>query len=200
MATNDSRAYSGFQGKIGRTFATSEPWWPARPKPPQGAPNVVVVLADDVGFSDLGCYGSEITTPNLDAIAEAGVRYANFHVTPLCSPTRAALLTGRNAHAVGMGFVANIDPGFPGYTAELPANQPSLAEVFRANGYSTLMVGKWHLAKDSDLHEAGDRHSWPLQPGFDQFYAFLEALTNFHHPHRLYEGNSVVHVDQYPER
>lgn len=194
-----SGAYAGFEGKVGRTFASSEPWWPPRPTPPSGSPNVVIVLADDLGFSDLGCYGSEIATPNVDATAAAGVRYANFHVTPLCSPTRAALLTGRNAHAAGFGYVANIDPGFPGYAAELPANQPTLAEVFRANGYATGMVGKWHLAKDNDLHEAGDRRSWPLQRGFDQFYGFLEALTNFHHPHRLYDGNSVVQVDQYPD-
>jgi arylsulfatase A-like enzyme len=199
MVSTASNAYQDFQGRIGRTFASSEPWWPPRATPPPGAPNVVIVLADDLGFSDLGCYGSEIATPNIDAIAAAGIRYANFHVTPLCSPTRAALMTGRNAHAVGMGYVANIDPGFPGYAAELPANQPSLAEVFRANGYATAAVGKWHLAKDSDLHEAGDRHSWPLQRGFDQYYGFLEALTNFHHPHRLYDGNSVVHVDQYPD-
>jgi len=191
--------YEGFRGKIGRTFASSRPWWPPRPAPPAGAPNVVVVLADDVGFSDFGCYGSEIPTPHIDTLAANGLRYVNFHVTPLCSPTRAALMTGRNAHAAGMGYVANIDPGFPGYASELPENQPTMAEVMRANGYATLMVGKWHLCKDSDLSEAGSRHSWPLQRGFDQYYGFLEALTNFHHPHRLYEGNSVVQVDQYPD-
>lgn len=157
------------------------------------------MLADDLGFSDLGCYGSEISTPHLDAIASRGFRYANFHVTPLCSPTRAALLTGRNPHSVGVGMVANIDPGFPGYTSQLPSNQPTMAEVLRAGGYRTLMVGKWHLSRDSDLSEAGDQGGWPLQRGFDQYYGFLEALTNFHHPHRLYEGNSVVQVDRYPD-
>jgi arylsulfatase A-like enzyme len=194
-----SEAYAGFEGRIGTTFASSQPWWPARPTAREGAPNVVVVLADDLGFSDLGCYGSEIPTPNLDAIAAGGIRYANFHVAPLCSPTRAALMTGRNSHSVGMGLVANADPGFPGYASELPANQPSLAEVFRANGYGTLAVGKWHLCKDSDLNEAGDKNSWPLQRGFDQYYGFLEALTNFHHPHRLMDGNSAVQVDEYPD-
>ncbi len=192
------RPYKGFQGRIGKTFASSEPWWPPRPTAPEGAPNVVVVLADDLGFSDVGCYGSEIPTPNLDTIARGGLRYANFHVAPLCSPTRAALLTGRNPHAVGMGLVANADPGFPGYSGELPANQPSLAEAMRVNGYSTLALGKWHLCKDSDLHEAGDHNSWPLRRGFDQYYGFLEALTNYHHPHRLMDGNSVVRVDEYP--
>jgi arylsulfatase len=191
--------YPGFAGRIGRVFATSEPAWQARRSAPQSAPNIVIVIADDLGFSDLGCYGSEIPTPHIDALAASGLRYTNFHVAPLCSPTRASLLTGRNAHAVGMGQVAHIDAGFPGYTGELPEHQPSMAEMFRANGYSTLAVGKWHLCKVADLSEAGDKHSWPLQRGFEQYYGFLEALTSFHHPHRMYEGNSVVETDQYPD-
>jgi arylsulfatase len=159
----------------------------------------VVVLVDDMGFSDLGCFGSEIDTPHLDQLAAQGLRHANFHVSPMCSPTRASLMTGRNAHVVGMGMVANYDPGFPGYSAELPEDTPTLAEILRGNGYSTLMVGKWHLAKDADLNEAGCKTSWPLQRGFEQYYGFLEAMTNYHHPHRLYEGNSAVQVDSYPE-
>ncbi len=190
--------YPGFEGTVGKVFATSESWWPPRPTAPEGAPNVVIVMADDLGFSDVGCYGSEIPTPAIDALADAGIRYANFHVTPLCSPTRASLMTGLNPHAAGMGFVANADPGFPGYASELPHHQPSIAEMLRANGYSTMAVGKWHLCKEEDLSVAGDNHSWPLQRGFDQFYGILEALTNFHHPHMLYEGNSPVDVDEYP--
>jgi arylsulfatase len=196
---NAGSAYAGFGGHVGRTFATSTPWWPPRPSAPAGAPNIVVMVADDLGFSDLGCYGSEIATPHIDRIAGSGIRYSNFHSAPLCSPTRAALLTGRNSHAAGIGFTSMIDPGFPGYASELPANQPTMAEVLRDNGYSTGMVGKWHVCKDSDLHEAGDHHSWPLQRGFDRYYGFLEALTDFHHPHRLYEGNEVVEVDRYPD-
>ena len=122
--------YPGFGGKIGRVVATSESWWPPEPIPAPDAPNVVVVLANDLGFSDLGCYGSEIPTPAIDALAAAGVRYTNFHVTPLCSPTRAALLTGLNPHHAGMGFVANSDPGFPGYAGELPRNQLSYGDTF----------------------------------------------------------------------
>lgn len=193
------QAYEGFEGRVSRTFGGSSPWWPSRTEAPKDAPNVVVVLVDDLGFSDLGCFGSEIPTPHLDEIAAQGLRYTNFHTTPLCSPTRAALLTGKNQHTVGVGMVSNNDPGFPGYAGELPAHQPSMAETFRANGYSTLMVGKWHLCKDSDMTEASDRHSWPLQRGFDQYYGFLEAMTNFHHPHRLFEGNSVVQTDEYPD-
>ena len=100
--------------KIGRTVGESQPHWPKTPAAAEGAPNVVVVLFDDVGFSDFGCYGSEIATPVIDALAAEGVRYNNFHVTPLCSPTRASLLTGRNHHSVGMAFLANADSGFPG--------------------------------------------------------------------------------------
>jgi arylsulfatase len=196
---NEIVQYPGFGGTVGQTFSKSKPHWTPKPTAPEGAPNVVFVIADDLGYSDLGCYGSEIDTPNIDRLASQGLRYTNFHVTPLCSPTRAAFMTGRNNHAVGMGFVANIDPGFPGYASELPAHQPSLPETLRAGGYSTLAVGKWHLAKDADLTETGDKSSWPLQRGFEQYYGFLEALTNFWHPHRLYEGNSVVHVDEYPE-
>lgn len=157
------------------------------------------MIVDDLGYSDIGPFGSEIPTPHLDAVAAEGLRLANFHVTPTCSPTRAALLTGRNAHAVGVGGVCNVDPGFPGYAAELAPNQPTLAETLRDQGYSTLMVGKWHLCKERDLGAGGSKHSWPLQRGFDQFYGFLEAQTNFFHPHQLYEGNNPLDVDQYPE-
>ncbi|GAA4259777.1 arylsulfatase [Dietzia aurantiaca] len=193
------RPYDGFDGEVHRTFGASTPSWPTRATPPEGAPNVIVMLVDDMGFSDLGCYGSEISTPALDDIAGEGLRFSNFHTTSLCSPTRAALLTGRNQHAVGVGMVSNNDPGFPGYAGELPENQPSMAEIFRHNGYATMMLGKWHLSKDSEMHEAASKHSWPLQRGFDQYYGFLEAMTNFHHPHRLFEGNSVVDTDSYPD-
>jgi len=198
-STGKPGPYRGFEGTAHRTFGASTPHWPRRPSAPERAPNVVVMLVDDLGFSDLGCYGSEIATPTLDEIADQGLRFSNFHVNPLCSPTRASLLTGRNPHAVGVGMVSNNDPGFPGYAGELPAHQPTMAEVFRANGYSTLMVGKWHLTKDSEMHEAASKHAWPLQRGFDQFYGFLEAMTNFHHPHRLYEGNAPVDVESYPD-
>jgi arylsulfatase len=189
--------YAGFQGKIGRTVAGSEPWWPPRPSA-KGKPNVVIVLCDDLGFADLGCYGSEIDTPHLDALAERGLRFTNFHVTPMCSPTRAALLTGINPHAVGVGHVAHSDPGFPGYAMEISDNVVTSAEIFRDAGYATLMVGKWHLAKDSDCSDAGPRHSWPCQRGFDRFYGFLDGFTNLHQPHRLLQDNSPVVVDEYP--
>ena len=179
-------------------MAGSTPYWPPRPDA-RGKPNVVIVLTDDVGFSDLGCYGSEIATPHLNALAAKGLRYTNFHVTPMCSPTRAALLTGLNPHAVGVGHVAHSDPGFPGYAMELSQNVATAAEILRDNGYATMMVGKWHLAKDSDCSDAGPRHSWPCQRGFERFYGFLDGFTNLHQPHRLLQDNTAVEVDTYPE-
>ena len=191
--------YAGFGGQVGRIFSTSEPAWPTPPTAPRGAPNVIVMLADDLGYADLGCYGAEIETPHLDRLAAEGVRYSNFHVNPMCSPTRASLLTGLNHHMAGMGHVAHFDPGFPGYAMELRDNAVTLAEVFRDNGWASLMVGKWHLCKDANLGEAGPRHSWPLQKGFERYYGILDGFTNFHQPHRLYEDNHAVAIDDYPD-
>lgn len=191
--------YPGYGGRVGRTFGASEGWWPERPEPADDAPNVVIVLVDDLGFSDLGCYGSEIETPNVDALAARGVRFTNFHSAPMCSPTRAALLTGCNPHLVGFGTVAHVDAGFPGYSMELGPDVVTLAELLRDEGYATFMVGKWHLAKDSDCSAAGPQHSWPCQRGFDRFYGILDAFTNLHHPHRIVQDNTLLDVDAYPD-
>ncbi len=196
---DDTAPYAGFGGRVGRTFAGSEGWWPARSQPGASAPNIVVILVDDLGYADLGCYGSEIDTPNLDRLAAGGLRYTNFHSTPMCSPTRAALLTGMNPHAAGVGTVAHADPGYPGYAMELAANVATMPEILRDHGWATYMVGKWHLSKDSDQNDAGPRHSWPCQRGFDRYYGFLDAFTNLHQPHRLVEDNHAVEIDQYPE-
>lgn len=184
--------------RIKRVMGVSESWWPPRPSA-KGKPNVVIVLVDDVGFADVGCFGAEIDTPVLDSLAAGGVRFANFHVNPMCSPTRASLLTGRNCHTVGFGHVANSDPGFPGYWSELPEDVATIAETFRAAGYGTMLSGKWHLARDADLSASGPKHSWPCQRGFDRFYGILDAFTNAFHPHYLVEDNHVVEVDRYPD-
>jgi arylsulfatase len=197
--TDPTAPYAGHQGTIGRVFATSEPWWPEPPTRREGAPNIVVVMCDDLGYADLGCYGSEIPTPNVDRLAADGLRFTDYHATPMCSPTRAALMTGLEPHRAGVGHVAHSDPGFPGYAMELTPLAPTLPELLRGVGYQTLMVGKWHLTKDSQVNDAGDRSSWPLQKGFDRYYGFLDAFTNFHHPHRLIEDNHAVPVDQYPD-
>ena len=203
-STSDSEfgAPADFGGTITEDLPSATPAWPDRPRPnrrgPGGKPDVIVMLVDDMGYSDIGAFGSEIPTPHLDAVAAEGARLTDFHVTPTCSPTRAALLTGCNSHAVGMGAVANVDDGFPGYAAELAPNQPSMAEAFRDAGYATMAIGKWHLCREQDMHAAGDRHSWPLQRGFDQYYGFLEAQANLHAPAQLYEGNSPVRTEEYP--
>ena len=187
----------GSDPRIGRVMGASESWWPERADA-GGKPNVIVVLVDDVGFSDVGCFGSEIKTPVLDELASKGLRFTNFHVNPMCSPTRASLLTGLNCHNVGFGHVANSDPGFPGYWSELPENVSTIAEILKAEGYATIMCGKWHLARDADISAKGPNHSWPCQRGFDRFYGILDAFTNVHQPHYLVEDNHVVDVGRYP--
>lgn len=199
MAEPTSGSYLGFEGRVGRTFAGSEGWWPPTSQPPQGAPNIIVILIDDLGYADTGCYGSEIDTPNIDRLAREGVRYTNFHSNPMCSPTRASLLTGVQSHLAGIGYVCHSDAGFPGYAGEISNSVITVAESLKANGYATFAVGKWHLAKDSDQSDAGPRHSWPLQRGFDRYYGVLDAFTNLHHPHRIVEDNHAVTVDEYPE-
>src|SRR5260221_7061184 len=134
-----------YAGVIGPTWRESTPWWPPEPSPPAGAPNVLLVVLDDVGFAQLGCYGSDIATPNIDGLASGGVRLANFHTTSLCSPTRACLLTGRNHHRNGMGRIADLALGYPGYSGRIPRENLFVSEILAAHGYAAYAVGKWHL-------------------------------------------------------
>ncbi len=152
-----------FQGVIGDDWRESTPWWPEQPQPPAGAPNVVLVVLDDVGFAQLGCYGSDIETPTIDRLAHGGVRLTNFHTTALCSPTRACLLTGRNHHRNGLGRVADLAVGFPGYNGEVPKENGFLSEILRQQGYATYAVGKWHLTPDDETNMAapGTAGRWP---------------------------------------
>ena len=159
---------------------------------PQGAPNVVVVLVDDMGFGDLGAYGSEIATPNIDRLAENGLRYTNFTVTALCSPTRAALLTGLNHHRAAVGFLSNFDLGHPGYRGEISPDVMTLAETLGASGYSTLMTGKWHLVNMKHETQVGPFDNWPTGRGFDRFWGFLDGEINQFHPNFLVSGNEFV--------
>jgi len=191
--------YAGFEGTVGKIFSTSEPHWPEPVIPPSGAPNVIVMMADDLGYSDLGCYGSEIDTPELDRLAAEGLRYTDFHVNPMCSPTRASLLTGLNSHMAGMAQVAHSDPGFRAYSHELRDNAVTISETFRDAGWATFMLGKWHLTKEAHLSDGAPKASWPLQRGFDRYYGILEAFTNFHHPHRLFADNHHIDVERYPD-
>lgn len=194
-----ARGYEDFAGRVGRTLGVSRPAWKPERRARPGAPNIVVVLIDDMGFSDLSPYGSEIDTPNVARLARSGLTFANFHTTPLCSPSRAALLTGINPHRAGFAFPANLDPGYPSYAFELPDDAPTLAESLQAAGYATFAVGKWHLTRDGALHDAADRSSWPLQRGFDRYFGSLEGFTSLHAPHRLTWDNSPYEVESFPE-
>ncbi len=180
-----------FGGSIGRTYRESTPWWPPPVRPPAGAPNVVFVMLDDVGFADLGCYGSEIPTPHLDRLGAGGLRYNNFHVTSMCSPTRACLLTGRNAHAVGMGIIAEWSTGFPGYRGRVSPRAATLAEILRDHAYNTFAVGKWHLTPLPEATAAGPYDAWPTGRGFDRWYGFHGAMTDQWHP-ELFEDQHAV--------
>jgi arylsulfatase len=180
-----------FTGVIGRDWRDSTPAWPVRPEPPAGAPNVVYVVLDDVGYAQLGCYGSVIDTPNIDALAAEGVRLSNFHTTALCSPTRSCLLTGRNHHTNGMGRVADLAMGFPGYWGTVPPENGFLSEILRTHGYSTYAVGKWHLTPDDETHMAADRSSWPLGRGFDRWYGFHGGETHQFVPTLYCDNHSV---------
>jgi arylsulfatase len=180
-----------FEGTIGRTYDDSTPWWPAVVTPPEGAPNVVVVLLDDVGYAQFGCYGSDIATPCFDRLAEHGRRYANFHTTALCSPTRACLLSGRNHHSNGMARVVEFAAGFPGYNATIPRENGFLSEILQRNGYSTLAVGKWHLTPASEMTMGSPRGRWPLGRGFERFYGFMGGETDQFHPDLVYDNHPV---------
>jgi arylsulfatase A-like enzyme len=170
----------------------------ASPQERPDPPNVVLIALDDMGFADLGCYGSEIETPHIDGLAREGLRYRNFHVTALCSPTRACLLTGRNAHAVGMGFLAQSPTAHPGYSARIPSSAGTLPRLLRDAGYSTFAVGKWHLIPGGEDTAAGPFDRWPLGLGFERFYGFLGGATNQWTPD-LVSDNGFVEQPSSPE-
>lgn len=187
-----------FHGKIGRHVAESEPWFEVPPHPGEDAPNVILILLDDTGFAQLGCFGSDIDTPNIDALAANGLQFTNFHVTPLCSPTRAALLTGRSNHAVGMRSVSNFVTGFPNQLGHISNHAATVGEVLSHEGYATFCVGKWHLAPMEQCSAAGPFDQWPLARGFQRFYGFLDGETDQFHP-ELVADNHPIETPGSPE-
>lgn len=180
-----------FKGRIAKTHTESEPYFATPPHPGADAPNVVIVLLDDTGFAQLGCYGSDIDTPHIDALAQRGLQFTNFHVTPLCSPTRASLLTGRSQHAVGMRALSNFNTGFPNQLGHISNHAATVAEVLRSAGYGTYCVGKWHLAPMEQCSAAGPFDQWPLGRGFDRFYGFMEGETDQFHPDLTCDNHPV---------
>ena len=183
---------SEFGGVIGRYRSESTPWWPEPTRPPEGAPNILIVVLDDVGFAQLGCYGSDIATPAIDGLAANGLRYNNFHTTALCSPTRACVLTGRNHHSTGMGRIVELPTGFPGYNGRIPKSCGFLPEMLTPHGYASYAVGKWHLTPDEEWHLGASRARWPLGRGFERFYGFFGGETNQFAPSLVYDNHRVA--------
>jgi arylsulfatase A-like enzyme len=188
----------GFGGRIGRYYWESEAWWPEPVRPPPGAPNVLVVLLDDVGFAQLGCFGSDIDTPVIDGLAAGGLRYTNFHTTALCSPTRACLLTGRNHHSNGFGRIIELAAGFPGYNARIPKANGLLSEMLVPHGYAAWAIGKWHLTPVEETHLGASRARWPLGRGFERFYGFMSGETHQYAP-ALFHDNHQIEPPRRPE-
>jgi arylsulfatase len=184
----------GFQGKIGKTLAESEEYWPEKKQAPQGAPNVVVFLIDDAGYGTSSAFGGLMETPVLDSLANHGLRYTNFHSTGVSSPTRAALLTGRNHHSVHMGTLNYSSRGFPGYDAVMPLDKATIAEVLHENHYNSFAVGKWHVTPLDEISAAGPFDHWAVERGFDHFYGYQLGHTDQYHPN-LYEDTKAIDIE-----
>jgi arylsulfatase len=180
-----------FKGVIGRYHHDSTPWWPDPERAPAGAPNVILVVLDDVGFAQLGCFGSDIATPAFDRLAAGGLRYTNFHTTALCSPTRACLLTGRNHHSVGMGRIIELATGYPGYCARIPRSAGFLPEMLVPRGWAAWAVGKWHLTPEDECHLAASRARWPLGRGFERWYGFFGGETHQFAPALIQDNHQI---------
>jgi arylsulfatase A-like enzyme len=180
-----------FPGVIGRTAEESSPAWPAAARAEKGAPNVLFIVLDDTGFGNLGCYGSPIETPNIDGIAANGLRYNSMHTTALCSPSRSCIVTGRNHHANSMAAITELSTGFPGYNGVMPFENGMLSEILVEQGYSTFMVGKWHLTPSNHETAAGPYDRWPLGRGFQRFYGFLGGDTSQWYPDLVYDNHQV---------
>ncbi|HSI65730.1 MAG TPA: sulfatase-like hydrolase/transferase, partial [Candidatus Saccharimonadia bacterium] len=154
-------------------------------------PDIIVILSDDMGFSDIGCYGSEIETPNLDALAKGGLKFTQFYNTARCCPTRASLLTGLYPHQAGIGHMME-DKGLDGYRGELSRNGVTMAEAVRPAGYRTYAVGKWHVTKKVNPEGDAEKNNWPLQRGFDRFYGTIHGAGSFFDPNTLVRDNTLI--------
>jgi len=184
--------------RIGTTWRDSRPDPPRMPKAPPGAPNIVIVLLDDAGYGVASAYGGLVRTPTAERLCAVGLQYCQFHTTAICAPTRAALLTGRNAHSVSQGIVAEMATGYPGYAGVIPRSTAFIAEILKPNGYATGWWGKNHNVPDNATGPAGPFDNWPLQRGFDYFYGFLGGETDNFYP-ALIRGNTPVDPPKRPE-
>ncbi|MCZ6528950.1 MAG: arylsulfatase [Chloroflexi bacterium] len=180
-----------FPGVIGRTVAESSQAWPKPLRAKGGSPNVIFFVLDDVGYGQMSAFGGLVNTPNIDRLAENGLRYTNMHTTALCSPSRACMLTGRNHHSNGVAAIMEMATGFPGYDGRMPFENGMLSEMLLEAGYNTFCVGKWHLSPSEESTPAGPFHRWPLGRGFERFYGFLGGETNQWFPDLTYDNHSV---------
>ncbi|MDA0250606.1 MAG: arylsulfatase [Actinomycetota bacterium] len=199
MALTEYQPGSAFPGVIARTADESTPAWPAPKRAAEGAPNVVFIVLDDTGYGHLGCYGSPISTPNIDALAADGLTYANMNTTALCSPSRSCILTGRNHHSNHLACLTNGSTGYPGSDGYIPFENGFLSEILRAQGYNTYCVGKWHLAPEESMTAAGPYDRWPLGRGFERYYGFLGGDTHQYYP-ELVRDNSQTEPETTPEQ
>jgi arylsulfatase len=180
-----------FSGELARTVDESTPAWPAPVRAKRGAPNVIFIVLDDVGFGHFGCYGGLTRTPNFDKLAAGGLLYTNMHTTALCSPTRSCILTGRNHHSNGMAAITEGSTGYPGYDGLIPFENGFLSEILREQGYATMAVGKWHLTPAEQVSAAGPYDRWPLGRGFDRYYGFLGGDTHQYYPELVHDNHQV---------
>ena len=180
-----------FNGVIKTDALNSTPYWPARLVPPQGAPNILLIMTDDQGYGVSGTFGGVIPTPALDRVAKAGLRYIQFHSTALCSPTRAALITGRNHHSVGSGVIGELSTGYPGYNSIIGLNNESIGEILKDNGYSTSWFGKNHNTPTFQYSVAGPYDQWPSGQGFEYFYGFMGGETDQWAPYLFRDHTQV---------
>ena len=193
---NLPRSTPNFEGKISKTIPQSTPRKLTNPQAPHDAPNILLIMLDDVGFGSFGNFGGPVATPGLDKVAQRGLIYNQFHTTALCSPTRAALLTGRNHHTVHMGGITEIANSFPGYDSAIPPESATVAQVLRMSGYSTACFGKWHLTPSWEQSPAGPFDRWPTGLGFDRFYGIMGAESSQYEP-PVYDQTTPIspHLD-----
>ncbi len=182
-----------FRGVVNVDVTQSVPDWEpyTQPIPPEGSPNVVYIVLDDVGYSAMSPFGGLIDTPNIERIAQRGLAYTNFHTTALCSPTRSCLMTGRNHTTNGMGTITEAASGFPSSNGHIPFECGTVAEVLGELGWNTYMVGKWHLTAEDEMNMASRKTQWPLGRGFERFYGFLGAEANQWYPDLVYDNHPV---------
>jgi arylsulfatase A-like enzyme len=191
MAIIEYEQGTQFPGTIGRTVSESSPAWPKPNRARPGSPNVLFWVIDDVGYGQMSPFGGLIEMPNLDRLAQNGLRYTNMHTTALCSPTRSCILTGRNHHSNGVAAIMEMATGYPGYDCRMPFENGMLSEMLLENGYNTFCIGKWHLSPMEENTPAGPYHRWPLGRGFERFYGFLLGETNQWYPDLTYDNHSV---------